>query len=170
MVRIDVLKSPQLLATIYALRSIDKTLQAQVRKYTKMHAEPEWRKALAERADTRLEHRVIVDTSVVSVSNQNVRIQSASKGRPLTGGLNPKTTYAPVEFGGKKGAKSTYRRKSRKGGTHSVTRDTRAQLKPFRRGGYVFWPAAKEMVPRLAALWVQTAVKTIGNALEGKRE
>lgn len=167
--RIDVLKSPELLATIYALRSIDRTLAAQVRKYTKAMAQPEWKKALAERADTRLEHRVIVDTAVVTVSDQNVRIQSASKGRPLSGGLNPKTHYHPVEWGTHAKGK-TYRRKSRNGGSHTVRRVMGTQFKPFRKDGYVFWPAAKEMVPRMASLWVQTTVKTIGNALEGKRE
>lgn len=167
--RIDVLKSPELQATIYALRAIDKTLQAQVRKYTKMHAQPEWKKALAERADTRLEHRVIVDTAVVSVSNQNVRIQSANKGRPLRGGLNPKTDYPAIEFGSGKKV-STFERRSKNGGTHPVTRRGGAALKGRSRTGYVFWPAAREMVPRIASLWVQTTVKTIGNALEGKRE
>lgn len=169
MVRLDVLKSRELLATIYALRAIDSTLQKMVRVHTKKMAEPEWKKALAERADTRLEHRVIVDTSVVSVSNQNVRIQSAGKGRPLSGGLNPKVNYPPVEFGAHAKGK-TYERRSKKGGTHRVTRVINTQFKPFNGRGYVFWPAAREMVPRLASLWVQTTVKTIGNALEGKRE
>jgi hypothetical protein len=168
-VRIDVFKSPELLATIYALRAIDKTLQKKVRDYTKAIASPEWKKALAHRADTRLEHRVIVDTAIVSVSNQNVRIQAAGKGGRLKGGLDPKTDYPAIEFGSGKKV-TTFSRKSRKGGTHSVTRKGGAGLKGRSRTGYVFWPAAKEMVPRMAALWVQTTVKTIGNALEGKKE
>lgn len=168
MVRLDVFKSPELLATIYALRSIDKTLQKKVRDYTKAVAGPEWKQALAQRANTRLEHRVIVDTAVISVSNQNVRVQSASKGRRLSGGLDPKTDYAPVEFGmNAKGV--TYTRKSRKGGTHRVTRVMGTQFPAARREG-PFWQSARNMVPRIAALWVQTTVKTIGNALEGKQE
>lgn len=169
MVRLDVFKSPELLATIYAVRSLDKTIQAQVRKFTKAVAEPEWKQALAQRADTRLEHAVIVATSVVSVSNQNVRIQAAGKGRPLSGGLNPKTDYAGVEFGSHAKGK-TYQRNSKNGGRHSVTRVMGTQFKAFRKGGHVFWPAATEMVPRMAALWVQTTVRTIANALEGKQE
>ena len=157
------------MATILALRSIDKTLQTQVRKHTKAIVEPEWKQALAQRADTRLEHRVIVDTAVVSVSNQNVRVTSANKGRPLSGGLNPKVDWAAVEFGsGKK--TTTFSRKSKNGGTHKVTRKGGASLKGRSRTGYVFWPAAENMIPRIASLWVQTTVKTIANALEGKRE
>lgn len=169
MVRLNVLKSPELLATIYALRVVDKTIAAQVRKYTKAVAAPEWSKALTRRASTALEARVISSTAVVAVSNQNVRVQSAGKGRPLSGGLNPKTDYAGVEFGSNAHGK-TYPRKSRNGGTHSVTRVMGTQFKAHNGKGYVFYPAAREMVPRIAALWVQTAVKTIANALEGKRE
>ena len=33
------------------------------------------------------------------MSNQNVRIQAANKGRRLSGGLDPKTDYPAVEFG-----------------------------------------------------------------------
>jgi hypothetical protein len=167
-VRIDVFKSPELLATVYAIRALPNTLQKQIRQYTKAVAAPEWKKSLAERADTKMEHRVIVDTAIVSVSNQNVRIQSAGKGRPLSGGLNPKTDYAPVEFGAHAKGKS-YRRKSRKGGQHSVTRVVNTQFPAPRKEG-PFYGAARNMVPRMARLWVQTAVKTIGEAIDGKRE
>ncbi|MCR2785437.1 MULTISPECIES: hypothetical protein [unclassified Microbacterium] len=165
-VRLDVMKSPQLMATILALRSVDKNIQKNVRDQTKRVAQPEWKKALAERANTRLEQRVLVDTAVVSVSNQNVRIQSAQKGRPLSGGLNPKTHYPPVEFG-MKSKKATYDRRSPKGKTHKVTRTVGTQFKAPRREG-PFWLSAREMVPRMARLWVQTTVRTIAEALEGK--
>lgn len=168
-IRLDVFKSPELMATLVAIRSLDKTLQKFIRTETKKVAAPEWKKALAERADTRLEHRVIVDTAVVSVSNQNVRVQSAGKGRPLSGGLNPKTDYPGVEFGSNN-KKKTYQRKSKNGGTHKVSRTVGTGFKAHSGKGYVFWPAAKEMVPRMASLWVQTTVKTIANALEGKQE
>lgn len=145
-------------------------MQKMTRQETKRIAAPEWKKALAERADSRFEHRVIVDTSVVTVSNQNVRVQSASKGRPLSGGLNPKADYPAVEFGADRSRMSTYQRRSPNGGSHSVTRHTSAQLKGRNPNGYVFYPSAREMVPRIARLWVQTVVRTIATALEGKQE
>lgn len=168
--RLDVKKSRELLATIYAIRSLDRTIAKMNRQETKRIAAPEWKKALAERADTRLEHRVIVDTSVVSVSDQNVRIQSASKGRALSGGLAPKADYPAIEFGADQRRKTTYQRRSPKGRPHKVTRHATRGLKPRNGNGYVFFPAAREMVPRLAALWVQTTVRTIATAFEGKQE
>ncbi|WP_341935514.1 hypothetical protein MRBLWO14_001166 [Microbacterium sp. LWO14-1.2] len=168
--RLDVRASRELLAAIYAIRSLDRTIAKLNRQQTKRVAGPEWKKALSERADTRLEHRVIVDTAVVSVSDQNVRIQSAGKGRPLTGGFNPKTDYHATEFGADRDRRTTYRRKSRKGGTHEVTRRAATAMKPRNSSGYVFFPAAKEMIPRMARLWVQTTVRTIATAFEGKQE
>lgn len=168
--RLDAKKSRELLATIYAIRSLDKTIAKMNRQETKRIAAPEWKRALAERADTRLEHRVLVDTSVVSVSNQNVRVQSASKGRPLTGGLAPKADYPAIEFGADRSRKTTYQRRGPSGRPHKVTRHTARGMKPRNGSGYVFFPAAREMIPRLASLWVQTTVRTIANALEGKQE
>jgi len=167
--RIDVRNSRELLAVIYAVRSLDKTIQKMIRQETKRIAAPEWSEALTKRADTALERKVIVGTAVVSVSNQNVRAQSANKGRPLSGGLNPKTDFPAVEYGADDDTQ-TYQRRSRKGGTHKVTRHTASQLKRRRRDGYVFGPAAAEMIPRLARLWAQTTVRTIAEALNGKQE
>lgn len=167
--RLDVRKSPELLATIVAIRSLDRTITKMIRQQTKLIASPEWKKALAHRADTRLEQRVLVDTAVVSVSDQNVRMQSANKGRPLTGGLAPKADWAAVEFGADQTTKTTYQRRG-KHGTHKVARVVTHGLKRRNRDGYVFFPTAAEMIPRLARLWVQTTVRTIATAFEGKQE
>ena len=166
--RLDVLTSRELLATIYAIRSLDKTIQKMIRQQTKSMAAPEWTKALAQRADTALEQQVIVNTAVVAVSNQNVRAQSANKGRLLSGGLDPKTDYPAIEWGADDDTQA-YMRRSRKGGTHSVKRHTARQLKR-RSSGYVWGPTVQEMIPRLARLWVQTTVRTIAEAIDGKQE
>ncbi|MCE4024664.1 hypothetical protein LXM50_01615 [Microbacterium sp. Au-Mic1] len=156
------------MATILAIRGLDKTIQKQIRVHSKALATPEFKKELAERSNTRLESAVIVNTAVVSVSNQNMRLQSAAKGRALSGGLNPKTDYAAVEFG-REQKPVTYQRKSKKGGSHSVTRSM-PQIKPRRSKGYVFFPAVRNYIPRAASLYVQTTVKTIAKALEGVQE
>jgi len=168
--RIDARLSPEFRATILALRSVDKTIAKMVRQQVKRIAAPEWQKALAERADTRLQQRVLVNTAVITVSNQNVKAQSASKGRPLSGGLEPKHDYHAVEFGANRARVMEYGRKSRNGGRHIVKRRIGNGLPARNSKGHVFWPAAREMVPRLGRLFVQTTVRTIATALEGKQE
>lgn len=168
MLSIDVYESRELQAAILGLRRAEKEIQADVRKYTRQLLLPEWQKGLAERAESRLEHRVLVETGRIKMSNQNVRMSSATVGRKLSGGLNPKTQSAAVEFGADRSKITTYEARSRKGTVFKVTRHTSAQLRPRRRGGYVVYPTAKAMVPRFASLWVQTVVRRFRDALEGK--
>lgn len=167
--RLDVRASRELMAVILAMRSVDNTIAKMIRQQTKRVAVPEWTRALARRASSALDRRVMVNTATVAASNQNVRVSSAAKGRPLSGGLNPKTDWHAVEFGANQQQETTYRRRGRNG-PHTVTRRTNTGLPARNPRGRIFYPAAREMVPRLASLWVQTVVRTIGNALEGKQE
>lgn len=165
--RISVWDSRELQAAILGLKRADKAIVREVGKHTRQVVVPEWKKAVTEEASTRLEHRVLVDTARAKVSSQNVVLTSATVGRPLRGGLNPKTDTPAVEFGAN-AKKSTYDRRSPKGTMHSVTRNTRGQLRPANKKGYVVYPAARRIIPRIAALWVQTVVRTFHESLEGK--
>jgi hypothetical protein len=165
-VRISVWESKELQALLLALRGFDRDLKREIRARTKAVAQPAWQKAVAERADSVLESRVLASTARVAVSDQNVTLKSAAIGRSLKGGLRPSDSYAAVEFGADRNAKVTYDRKSPKGNTHKVTRRTRLQLRSRNRKGYVVFPAAAEVIPRLAALWVQTTIRTFYETIE----
>lgn len=170
--RISVWNSRELLATILAIRQAPREIQKQIRQQLKSITTPEWQKAMAEQASivsaARVSSRVLVQTARVSVSNQNVRLSSATVGRPLRGGLNPKTEAHALEFGSHD-KKTTYTATSTRGKRFSVTRHTARQLPRRNRKGWVFYPAVAEMVPRVAALMAQTTVRVIAEAFEGKR-
>lgn len=138
-----------------------------IRTFIKGELTQPWLNAINDRASTTLERRVISSTSTLTVSDQNVRIQSAAKGRTLRGGLNPKADYPAVEFGANRSKVATYRRGGRRA-SNSVTRHTARQLRPRNTRGYVFYPAAEAMIPRLASLIVQTVVKGYANIFDGK--
>jgi hypothetical protein len=106
---------------------------------------------------------VISATATIAVSDQNIRIQSAAKGRKLKGGLDPKVDYPAIEFGANREKVVTYTRKG-----HKVKRHTARQLQGRTASGKVFYPAASEMIPRLAKLWVQSVVKIYGDIFDGK--
>lgn len=168
MLRIDVRGSRELQATILSIRRAPTEIKKRIRQHTKDIAATEWTKALAERAETRLEHALLVNTARVQVSDQNIKLKSGSLTKKLSGGL-PVSEGAPIaEFGTNTQAKKTYQRKSKKGGFHSVTRRTRRAFKPINNKGYVVYPAAGEMIPRIASLWVQTTIRTFYEALERK--
>lgn len=144
--RIDIQKSPEWKRAIAAMQLLDKGLAAAIRKYTKAMAEPEWKKAINSRSNTRLEQRVLAGTTTIAVSSSNVRVRSGAKGRPLSGGLTMSQAAPAVEFGSNR-----YK-----------------QFGPRRRKG-PFYRSAEVMAPRLASLWVQTVMKTVAKALRGEQ-
>lgn len=143
--RVSAKSSAALRATVLAIKSVDRDIRREVRGRVRKLATVDWQRAMGDHASTTLEHRVLVQTARVSVSDQNVRIRSAGSSRPAgSGGIIPVHEGRAVEFG---------------------TNKTKSLRRP-RRQGYVFFPAAAEMVPQLLALWVQTTVRTIAEALE----
>lgn len=168
--RIEATSSRQYLAVLSAVRAAPKAFQAQIRSQTKQLATPEWRKALAEHAPDRLSHRVIVDSARVNPSNQNIELAAAGVGQLRKGVKNPMMA-APVEFGANRNKTQSYSATSRKGTRYQVTnRHTSNQLRWRNRKGWTFYPAAAQMVPRVAALWAQTVVRTIAKAFEGVQD
>lgn len=164
MLRISAYSSKQLQAVIQASKQIDRELRKQIRQHTREVVRPEWERAVREHASTRLEHRVFGSTARAQVSDQNVQLQAAKIGKALSGGLKPSLNYAPVEFGA--GLRQQTYTTQRAGKTFTVKRTTGRQFRPPKRQGYVVYPAAANIIPRIAALWVQTTARTIHEAFE----
>jgi len=167
MLRIDARSSRELRAILAALKGADREIQQQIRQQTKRAIVPDWQRALAREASSLPQHKVLATTGTASVSNQNVKLASATKGRRLSGGLSPREQFGAYEFGAKV-KRSTYTQRSRKGKSYRVTRTTGRQFPAYNAKGLVFYPAVKRMVPRVASLWAQITVRVIAEALEGK--
>lgn len=160
MIQISVRDSRELRAAVLAIANVGRTLQAELRKHTKRVVEPEWRKGLAERASSKLDQKVLVSSSRVQVRDTNVVLRSGAVGKL-------KHITRPVEFGGDRNQEHSYQ--GRRGSKRfKVTRHTARQLGWRRKGGRVVWPTAEDLIPRLAALWVQTTIRTIHEAIERK--
>lgn len=165
--RISVFESRELQATLIALNGFDRTLQAQVRKATKSIGQDQWKDAVRGHTSTRLEVRTLADTARMTVSNQNVTLKSAAVGRPLSkGGARPSDIVHAVEFGAGP-SRTAITATSRKGRRYSYTRAANRQFRPSNRTGYAVYPAASMMIPRFAALWTQTVVRTFYETFEG---
>lgn len=164
--RISVTNSRELQGVIAAMKTMDRETAKAIRKYTKPELQAEWQQAVREHASTPLDHAVLADTARLSISDQNVTLKSASVGRSLAGGLSPKADYAAVEFGADRSKVETYTATSRKGKAYRVTRHTRRQLPPIVAKGRVVYPAAADIIPRIASLWVQTVVRTFYETIE----
>jgi hypothetical protein len=159
--RISVLVSKELQTLASAIRELPKEVAAQVRKQTIAMARPEWEDAVKANVTSRMQTRVLADTARVSVSDSNVLLRSGGIGKMANG--TPKSEIASaVEFGASREVKTEVTNKQ---GT-SFARRTKRQFKLPRARGYVVIPAAREIIPRMVSLWIQTTVRTTHEQLE----
>lgn len=169
LLRVSATSSDELQAVITGLQLIDHDMALAIRRYTREMTTAEWSHAVGEhlRGD-RLQSAVLGKTARLRVTDQNVMLQSGNSRRALRGGATPAELARAEEFGANHNRISTYRRRTRHGTVQTVTRHTSRQLEPLRRGGWTVYPAASEIIPRIASLWVQTAMRTIYEAFGSK--
>jgi ribosomal protein L27 len=129
-----------------------------VRKYSKAVIQPEWKKELAAHAPAgRMFQSRLVRPSSALVSDRGVK---------LTAGRNG-ALVRETEFGAAREQKVTYMRRGRNG-TYRVTRRTARQFYHHNRDGYVVFPTVREMIPRIASLWVQTIYRSVHEVIENQ--
>lgn len=173
MIYVSALASREIRALILALKQAEPEIRKEANKQSKLAITEIWRQELAEQASQafgkqqRARVKVLVNTAKAGVGNAGPYVTSATTGRPLRGGFDIKTQYAAMEFGATKDVR-TFTSTSKLGKKYKVTRDVAAQLDKRRKKGYVVWPAAAQASPRILSLWVQTAIRTMANILEGK--
>lgn len=107
------------------------------------------------------------DTARVQVSDRTVMLKAAGIGRALRGGARPPAVFGGTEFGAF--PKQADVRYTARGKSWTQKRNVNAQFKPRNRRGYVVYPAAAKFIPRAAALWAQTTVRTFYEAMEARR-
>ncbi|MGV8851713.1 MAG: hypothetical protein ACOH1M_03985 [Rhodoglobus sp.] len=159
--RISVLLSKDLQTLLSAVRQIPKEVAAEVRKHTKAAADPIWKESVRGHSVSRQQVRVLSDSARVAVSDSNVLLRSGGVGT-MSSGIHKSVLAAGTEFGGNPNKIIKSRTKAGK----PYTRKQGRQFPLPRRGGYVVYPAARDSIPRLASLWVQTAARTVHEAFE----
>lgn len=169
LLKISANTSREIRAVVQGMKLFPTEYRRALRKYTQSELAPEWSKILGRQSATPAQSRVLVSTARVSVSDQNVTLKSATVGRALGGpGSKPADLAAAEEFGGNRNEVATYRTRSPKGKSYTVTRHTQRQLPSRRRNGHIVFPSATEFIPRAAKLWVQTFVRTFYESIERK--
>lgn len=149
--QIDARRSPTLSAAIQVMTTMPREAAKETRKYSKSVIVPEWKKALADAAPPAR----IFQTRLVRPSN----VYITDRGARLVSGKGP--FVKQTEFGAYREERTTYRREG-----HTVTRRTQRQFWNYTKRGRVVYPSASEMIPRIAALWVQTIYRTVAEVIE----
>lgn len=157
----------RLQAAVLALKAADRDIRLAISQATRDQVGPLWAQAVQVNARTRTDQAVLARSARIKAGNPPQATAGTST-RRLKGGLVPAEHWAAFEFGGTYSKQTTYRRASRKGGTHSVTRHTQRQLPPRKATGRVALPAFAEIAPRAVSMWVGIIVKAYSQALEGR--
>ncbi|WP_263732558.1 hypothetical protein [Cellulomonas sp. SG140] len=157
----------ELKAVVLAFTRLDKTLKRDINAQTRAVLGPVWQQEINARLRTPMDSLVIGAGVRVKAGNPPV-VQAAQSRKAIGGRLRPATDWAGWEFGSEGYRRTTYTRKSKNGGTHKVTRNTMKQMPPRYRTGRVAYPALAKVAPRMAALWVQTVVRAVHQAAEGR--
>ncbi len=156
--------SKQLLGAARRLRALGGNLDTEIREGGERIG-PEGKRLVSANASTTIEKRLISNGARLVASANGVRLETS--GGRVRNGLNTADHGGPVEFGVKRGKKSTYERRSKRGGSHTVTRVTTNGLKPFKKSGHVFTPAVKAIVPKLSKAWTEEISDAVEDALNG---
>lgn len=168
MLGIDLRSSRELRASFLAMRNAAPEIGKQLRAGIKTIALPEWQAALRNSAASPAQSTVLVGTAKVKVSNQNIRLSAGDSAKRLSGGARVRDLAHAAEFGADRDKRKTYQA-HRKGRSFTVhNRHTTRQLRLPRRRGYVVYPAGAQIIPRIASLAVQTVVRTLLDAIDGK--
>jgi hypothetical protein len=112
--------------------------------------------------------RMIIPGSYADAGFAGYSATAGVSGESLSGGGTASQLARAFEFGtNDRGRKRPVRRRDLRIGS-TYFRNTTAQLPPRRRKGWVFYPAMARLSKRAIPLYVQVAVLTLANALEGK--
>lgn len=164
-VNVSGVREARLAAT--ALRAVDRDLRREINAQTRTVVNPVWRTEVRDHTRT-CQDATILEKGARVATGARPRLVAASSRRALSGGLVPSEEWQAWEFGtSAKGVKTRYRRRSQNGGSHIVLRRTRRQVPNRNAKGRVLYPAVREVLPRVAALWSQTAVYLTFKALRG---
>lgn len=155
-------------AASYALRRVDTELRAEMTRNIRAVVTPMWKGAVSERGRRRVDEAVLTKGARVNAGARPALVAASSR-RALSGGLVPRDEWQGFEFGRTNDSPTTYSRRSPTGGRHSVTRHTRRQLPPRYADGRVLYKAVGAIGARVFSLWAQTAIRTVFDALEGRR-
>lgn len=157
--RISLLIDSPLATLIEAMRGLDAAVKRQIGAQTKRVALPVWQEEMRFRGDTRQRTR-LAQSGTVGVTAQNLTLRAGIG--PLSRTVSLTEVAKAIEFGN-----NPYVREqavSKRGKVFTRRRGNR--FGPPAKTGHVAYPAARDAIPRIASLWVQTAVRTIHEQIE----
>jgi hypothetical protein len=161
--------SKQLQAVVLALKIAEPKLRPEMYARTRQKILPDWSTGIQEKINAKPYsklHTALMKGQRVSVGTQGVSVLAAQSSKPVRPGstLTPRQNWAAAEFGTKPRVANI---SGRRGETQYQynRRIMTGFLANNRRGKFAF-RQAEEIVSRSVAMWVQTVVQVMREAVE----
>lgn len=162
LLHIDAATTGQFVKAAEAMRKAGSAVFPTIAQYAAPVVQPEWDKALRSRGDTHAERKFISETGASEIGVGRIVLRAG-------GTDSGPATVRSWEFGANRFLTRDHVNKSRKGLAYIVrARHTQRQFKRSTTEGYVFTPSIRSVHPRFMALVLQTTVRMIHEAMEGK--
>lgn len=167
---ISVKGSRELQAVVLALKVVDQNLRPEMYARTRQHILPDWTSSIQERINARdnskLHTALLMKGTRVGVGTQGVNVTAAASTKAIRKGstLSPAGNFYLAEFGANPKEVNV---RGRRGGTqYEYQRKVNTGFLSRSRKGRFAYRAADEIISRSVALWVQTVVQVINEAVE----
>lgn len=161
--------SKQLQAVVLALKTTEPKLRPEMYARTRQKILPDWTTGIQEKINAKPYAKLntaLLKGQRVAVGTQGVSVLAAQSSKGVRPGstLTPRENWAAAEFGAKP-REAVIR--GRRGSTqYTYRRKIMTGFLPNNRKGKFAFRQAEEIVSRSVALWVQTVVQVISEAVE----
>lgn len=161
--------SKQLQAVVLALKIAEPKLRPEMYQRTREKILPDWTTGIQEKINAQPYSKVntaLMKGQRVSVGTQGVSVLAAQSSRPVRPGstLTPRQNWAAAEFGTKPRVELI---RGRRGDTqYQYRRRIMTGFLANNRKGKFAFRQAEEIVSRSVAMWVQTVVQVMREAVE----
>jgi len=161
--------SKQLQAIVLALKTVEPTLRPEMYARTRSKILPDWTTGIQEKINAKPYAKVntaLMKGQRVAVGTQGVSVLAAQSNKAVRPGstLTPSKNWAAAEFGTKPREELI---RGRRGSTqYSYRRKIMTGFLPNNRKGKFAFRQAEEIISRSVAMWVQTVVQVISEAVE----
>lgn len=161
--------SKELQAVILALKTVEPKLRPEMYSRTRQHILPDWTGKIQERVNAKPYTKVntaLLKGQRVAVGTQGVSVLAAQSIRPVRDGstLTPANNWAAAEFGTKPKEVLIQGRRGNK--RYAYKRKIMTGFLPNNRKGKFAFRVAEEIIHRSVAMWVQSVVQVISEAVE----
>jgi hypothetical protein len=161
--------SKQLQAVVLALKIVEPKLRPEMYARTRSKILPDWTTGIQEKINAKpyaAVNTALMKGQRVAVGTQGVSVLAAQSSRPVRPGstLTPSKNWAAAEFGTKPREEII---RGRRGSTqYAYRRKIMTGFLANNRKGKFAFRQAEEIVSRSVAMWVQTVVQVISEAVE----